>query len=219
MAYSTIFFDLDGTLTDSAEGIIKSIEYAFDCCGILAAGTDFTKYIGPSLRESFHNHTDDPNVVSAMIEAYRVRYSRKGVFENRLYPGIKEVLTSLYEKGHTLCLATAKPEAFALQVLDQHGLLDFFTFTACASLDKCRETKDAVLAYALENVPGNKREMLMVGDREHDILGAAAHGLDAVGVLYGFGTKEELEACSPIYIAGTVADLRTFLLAKSPLPV
>jgi len=219
VAYNILFFDLDGTLTDSAEGIIKSIRFAFERYAIPTEGTDFTKYIGPSLRESFFRHTDDPALVEALIEAYRERYAAKGVFENTLYKGIRELLTTLHGEGKTLCLATAKPEAFARQVLAQYDLLSLFTFTACASMDGSRVDKDDVIAYALSNVPGDKREMLMIGDREHDILGARVHGLDAAGVLYGFGSEEELAACNPVYIADTVDSLGQFLLQGAPVSV
>ncbi|MBO4383955.1 MAG: HAD family hydrolase [Clostridia bacterium] len=220
--YDTVFFDLDGTLVDSSEGITKSVEYALGKYGIRPVSRDELKvFIGPPLVDSFMRFYgfDEPKAVEA-CRFYRERYKVKGVYENRVYDGIKELLALLKERGKTVVLATSKPEIFANIVLDDMGLRRYFDLVAGADLDDAdkeggnyRSKKEDVIAYAVVSLGiADKKTVLMVGDRKHDIIGAKLNGIDSVGVLFGFGSREEFEEAGADYIAETPADIAEIVL-------
>lgn len=201
--YDTFFFDLDGTLTDSSLGITNSVIYALKKYGI--EETDRTKlypFIGPPLTVSFEKFYGFPKEKCAeAVRYYREYYQDKGLFENRVYDGVLDVLKELKRRGRRLVVATSKPEPFARQIIGHFGLLPYFDYVAGMELDGGRGTKEEVIRYALE-ICGirDKSKVLMVGDREHDVIGARGAGIDCLGILYGFGSREELLAAGADYI-------------------
>lgn len=204
-----VFFDLDGTLTESTEGICNAARYALEKFGIIE--TDITRlerYIGPPLDTSFAEYGLDKEQVRQAIVYFREYYNRQGKFENRVYDGIPEVLSSLLKKGKKLVVATSKPEHFANQILEHFGILQYFSFVAGATEDEKRTHKDEVIAYALQKLGIKDRSsVLMVGDRKYDVVGAKKEEIDCVGVLYGYGSRDELEQAGAAYIAETVEDI------------
>lgn len=208
--YQTFFFDLDGTLTDPGLGITNSVAYALEKLGIpVPARTELYKFIGPPLLESFRRfygmtESESENAVAIFREYFRDR----GIRENDLIPGVPEMLAELKARGKTVVLATSKPQEFAQQVLCSFDLEKYFDFIAGASFDSSRSSKSAVIRYALDNVhPADLSAAVMVGDREHDVLGAAEHGIGTIGVLFGYGSREELENAGAKHIAAVPADI------------
>ena len=189
-----VLFDLDGTLTDPGVGITNSVAYALERFGIRTEDkTSLYPYIGPPLMDSFRKyaHLSAPDSRKA-IAYYREYFTDRRIFENEVYPGIPEMLSRLRSGGKTLILATSKPEPFVQTVLTHFGLDGFFAFTAGATLDEKRTTKPEVIRYAMDLGGFSAGQAVMVGDREHDIHGAKENGMYAVGVLYGYGSREEL---------------------------
>ena len=208
--YDYILFDLDGTLTDPAEGITNSVEYALNKFGIVVEDKrELYKFIGPPLVDAFAEYYGFSKEDSEKATAfYRETFRVKGLFENRVYDGIYEMLEELKQKGKKLVIATSKPEEFTLRILKHFDLLKYFDFVAAATFDSTRNTKDKVIEYALENVDiSDKSKVVMVGDRHHDIKGALANGIDSIGVLYGFGDSEELQKAGATHIAENVEDI------------
>ena len=212
--YQTILFDLDGTLTDSGQGILNSVAYALDQMGIEEPDlASLQRFIGPPLYESFSRFYQlNPADTQAAVDAFRVYFKEKGIFENQLYEGVIPLLESLTEADKTLAIATSKPEVFAKQILDYFGIAHYFDVIAGASLDSSRINKTDVISYALAQLDYDPQTTIMVGDREHDIEGAQANQLASIGVLYGYGTKQELEEAGATRIAQTVVDLKELLL-------
>lgn len=208
--YKYILFDLDGTLTDPGMGITNSVMYALAAYGIKVGDrSELYPFIGPPLDESFIKYfgfkkEDCP----ALIAKFREYFHDRGLFENEVYAGVPEMLGKLRDAGYVLVLATSKPQIFAEQILVHFGLREFFTFVAGATFDESRVRKADVIAYALGELGiRDVSSCLMIGDREHDLLGAAAHGMDAAGVLYGYGSRAELESANPIFIAASPSEL------------
>lgn len=213
--YQTILFDLDGTLTDSGPGIRNSVAYALRRLGCPVPEQEvLNKFIGPPLLDSFQRYCGlDLETARRGTQYYREYFRDRGIFENSVYPGIPALLADLKAAGRTVAVATSKPEVFARRILDHFGLAGYFDFVAGATMDETRLTKPAVLAYALEAMGlTDKAAAVMVGDREQDVLGARAVGLDCIGVLYGYGDRAEHEAAGAAAIAGDVAALRAVLL-------
>ena len=212
--YHYILFDLDGTLTDPAEGITNSVMYALKQYGI--EENDRTKlysFIGPPLVDSFMEKYGFSEEKAREATAYFREYFReKGIFENVPYEGMTECLASLKQRGRTLILATSKPEVFAKMILERFGFAPYFDYVFGASMDETRTRKDEVIAYALSGAGiEDPSDCVMVGDRKHDVLGALANGMDAVGVLFGYGSREELTEAGACYIAETVEDILRFV--------
>lgn len=212
--YKYLFFDLDGTLTDSAEGIINSIVYALEKFGIKVEDREPLRvFLGPPLVDAFmkfYGFTEE-NAHKA-VEYYRERFRNIGIFENRVYEGIPELLGALKKLGYKLIVATSKPEAFATRIADHFDLTKYFDLIAGATFDGKISTKSEVIAYALESFGvKDKSEVVMIGDRHHDTEGAAKMGIDSIGVLYGYGNREELESTGATYIAETVGDILKIL--------
>ena len=208
--YSNILFDLDGTITDPGEGITNSVAYALEKFGI--KNTDRSElycFIGPPLKESFAKYygLNEEQAVKA-VEEYRVYFKSGGMFENTVYDGVESMLAGLRSKGKKLFIATSKPEEFAVTILEHFGLDKYFDRICGASMDGIRSEKADVIAYTLD-VCGitNKAETVMIGDRKHDIIGASANGIDSVGVLYGYGSLDELTEAKATYIAKSVDDI------------
>lgn len=216
MAFQTIFFDLDGTLTDSQEGIVRSIVYALEQLSLpVPPQAILKKFVGPPLRYSFTEYCglSDAQVVQA-IDLYRERFSTVGLFENSVYDGVSAMLEALSRAGKRLVVATSKPELFSVRILEHFSLANRFCKIAGSNMDETRTHKDEVIAYALDECGvTDRRSVIMVGDREHDILGARKNGLFSVGVLYGYGDREELASAGADVIVETVDALKDYLLA------
>lgn len=208
-------FDLDGTLTEPGEGITNSVMYALDKFGIHETDREaLYRFIGPPLLDSFMQFYGMPQAqAERAVAAYREYFSVKGLFENRVYDGVPALLQSLRDQGKTLAVATSKPEVFTLRILDKFDLSKYFHFVGAASLDSSRSQKADVIRHTL-NLCGNPAPdtVVMIGDRKHDILGAAQNGIQSVGVLYGYGDRPELETAGADAIAQSVEQLRSILL-------
>ena len=212
--YTFILFDLDGTLTDPKEGITKSVAYALESFGIHVENREcLCKFIGPPLKDSFVNfYGFEEAQAEAAVEKYREYFRPFGLFENRVYDGVEKLLRALTEDGKTLILATSKPTVFAEQILEHFHLRAFFSHVIGSELDGTRVKKGDVIAYALEQAGiSDKSRAVMVGDREHDIIGAKENGLDSIGVLYGYGTLEEFQKCGADAVAESVEELKGLL--------
>ncbi len=207
--YQYILFDLDGTITDPGLGITNSVIHALHKFGISDKRENLYKFIGPPLADSFMRYYGfDEEKAKLGIEYYREYYAVKGIFENVVYDGIEEMLKMLKQKGKKILLATSKPEDFAKQILQHFYLDSYFDFVAGATMDEKRVRKADVISYALESYNiQNLDDVLMVGDREHDVLGAKEVGMDCAGVLYGYGSQEELEKAGASYIVKNVEEL------------
>lgn len=215
--YQTVLFDLDGTLTDSGIGIINSVVYALQKYDIVVSDrAELNRFIGPPLDKSFEIYCGfDREQAKEAVEYYREYYREKGIFENAPYEGVAEMLKTLKDNGKTLIVATSKPEAFAKEILDYFELSEYFYYIAGSNMDGTRTEKQEVIRYALETAGvSRKSSVLMVGDREHDIIGAKAVGIDSLGVLYGYGSREELMRAGAVYLAESVPEVTDILIHK-----
>ncbi len=209
--YHTILFDLDGTLTDSGPGITNSVAYALKKWNIEEKDINvLRKFVGPPLDASFAKYYgfSKEKCVQA-IQYYREYYLTKGIYENQVYDGMEELLKWLRDTGRRAIVATSKPEPSAIHVLEYFHMDSYFDIIAGATMDGSRVEKSDVIRYALDRAGiRDLSGVVMVGDRENDIQGAKANGLDSIGVLYGYGSREELEEAGAMQIAETVEDLR-----------
>ena len=215
MKYSTLFFDLDGTVTDSAEGIYNSLAYALEKLGHPVEDKTVLKpFLGPPLSESLHDiYGFDEETSMLGVKYYREYYPQKGIFENRVYDGIPELLEKLKDSGIKIALATSKPEPFAVRILEHFSIDHYFDIIAGSTFDTSRQTKSDVLRYAVEKAGfPDLSHGLMIGDRKHDILGAHAVGIPCAAVLYGYGSREEFEEYHADYIIADIDELEHFLL-------
>ena len=208
-----ILLDLDGTVTDPKAGITKSVQYSLKPFGINVENPDeLVTFIGPPLRESYKKYygfSDDETEIA--VAKYREYYSEHGIFENALYPGMSELLSSLRRHGKTLLLATSKPTFYAKQILEHFEIAQYFGFIAGSEMDGERSLKKEIIEYAIENMQITElSEAVMIGDRDLDIIGAAANGIDSIGVLYGYGSKNELSGAT--YIAKDITKLSELLV-------
>ncbi len=206
-----ILFDLDGTLTDSGEGITKCAQLALDHFGIhIEDRTQLRCFVGPPLRESFPKFGVPEDRVEEAITVFRSRYLTVGKFENVPYPGIENLLRTLKAQGHRLYVATSKPESTAVEILDKFALSPYFTRICGASMDSGRDSKEAVIAYLLE-LEGREQKTMMVGDTAFDVVGAAAHGIPTIGVSWGYGDVDEMRKAGACAIAHSPEELETLL--------
>lgn len=215
MKYHTVLFDLDGTITDSGPGIMNCVRYALEKSGMPEADeSELRAFIGPPLHEQFRDFcgiTDEQ--AEEMVRLYRERYSGTGIFENRVYDGVIPMLESLKEAGVRILLATSKPKKFAKIIADHFAFAEYFDFIGGANMDGTRTAKQEVIEYVLESCGVSDRtDLIMVGDRRYDIEGAKKAGLASMGVLYGYGSREEIEAAGPDLIAETPADIAALIL-------
>lgn len=209
---SYVLFDLDGTLTDPAIGITNAVMYALRHYGIAVADrSTLYPFIGPPLTDSFEKYFgfSKEQAVEA-VEVYREYFSETGIFENRVYDGVPEMLEALCDNGVRAVLATSKPLVFADRILEHFALKPYFYYTAGSELGGERVEKAAVIRYALEQCHIPPDSAVMVGDRSYDVAGAAACGLPAIGVSYGYGSREELKAAR--CIVDSVEELQKILL-------
>lgn len=213
MRYDTVLFDLDGTLTDSSEGIVKSLQHALKAFGIERERESLLKFIGPPIQENFVEllgKTGEP--VERAVKIFRERYERVGYLENRLYEGVPEMLCRLRGAGLRLCVATSKPQYMAEIVLRHFEIYEYFDFLCGSSRDGALRHKPDIIRCVLEQPHAERGRAVMVGDRYFDLEGARQCGIDSIGVTYGFGSEEELIPFGPVFLAETPARTADFLL-------
>lgn len=217
--YKYVFFDLDGTITEPEEGIINGVLFALSKFGITVEDrTTLYPYIGPPLRDSFRDyHGLSEEDTEQAILYYREYYSTKGIYQNDIMPGMEQAFQTLRQHGCHLYVATSKPELYAKQILQHLKLDGYFDIIAGSTFDKARDTKAAVIEYlitgiAADQVKPSADEIIMVGDRKFDVIGARAFGIDTIGVLFGYGSKEEFESCDCRYVAADAEEMVQMIL-------
>ncbi len=216
MSYQYILFDLDGTLTNPAEGIFKSINYALGKIGEPPISKEqLSVFIGPPLKEGYKQNLgfDDEKAAQA-VAFYRERYRDIGLYENELLDGAGELLQRLYEKGKTIAMATSKPEDLAISLMEHFDLKKYFTFIGGAEWDtNGRNSKTDIIKYTLDNIgvttESELKKAVIIGDRHHDIEGAINTGISSIGVMVGFGSREEFEKAN--HIAETLLDVENYI--------
>lgn len=211
--FDTLLFDLDGTLTDSTEGIVRCLEYALERMGF-DIPEDKNKFLGPPLYRSFAEFCGmNEEQVNEAVRIFRERYSTVGLFENRVYEGVPEMLKRLRDGGKRIMVATSKPEVYAVRIFDRFGLSQFFEIVGGANINGTRNDKDEVIEYVLEKAGiSDRSSVLMIGDRRQDVLGAHKTGLKCMGILWGFGSIEELTEAGADFIAETPEKAADMLL-------
>ncbi len=209
-----ILFDLDGTLVDNSEGIIKSARYALERKGLPdEPDSRLRRFIGPPLHTSFMEfYGFSEEEAFECVELYRERYRVKGVYESKLFEGIREMLIKLADSGVKLCVSTSKPLVFTESILKQHGVYELFTHIVGANLDGSMTDKTEVIEETLRRIGDDSAYKLMIGDRSFDMIGAGNCGIDGVGVYFGFAEPGELEKAGAKYIANTVKELEELLI-------
>lgn len=208
--FDYLFFDLDGTLTDPAQGITNSFVHALKYFGIeIPSYETLCTFIGPPLPETFKTQFGfDEQKVAEGVKKYREYFATKGLLENSVYHGIPELLAGLKAAGKKLVVATSKPEEYSVRIIEHFGLARYFENVCGSLMDESRSKKDEVIAYAIErNHISDKSKILMIGDRKHDILGAKKIGLKSCGVLFGYGSRKELEEAGADFISENVSRL------------
>ena len=211
--YKCLFFDLDGTLTDSSEGIINSIIYALEKMNVdIKDKAILKKFVGPPLMDSYKKYYGfNQEEAELGLKLFREYFSVKGIFENRLFDGIYDLLEQLYNAGVEIVLATSKPDVYAEQILEHFGIKKFFTHVSACPMEEADTTKLDIIKGALKMTSvKNKEEILMIGDTFLDVNGAKECGLDSIGVLYGTDGPEELKVAT--YIAKDVEELKNILI-------
>ena len=198
----TILFDLDGTLTDSGEGIINCAIYALEHYRLpIPSREELRVFVGPPLTDTFMKFGVKPEDVVDAVKVFRERYIPIGLYENELYPGIPDLLETLRAEGHILCIATSKAESMAREILSYFGIAKYFHYICGATLDHTRDTKEQVIAYLLSQCD-SEYPWVMVGDTAFDVIGANAHKIPTIGVAWGYGVVEEMQqagAASIVY--------------------
>jgi phosphoglycolate phosphatase len=225
-----VLFDLDGTISDSAPGILAALRYAFEVNGLppMSVETELA-VLGPPFYESLPPLIGGPERVPDVIAAYRIHYGASqggagqggagkgggGMFNTRAYPGVPELLAQLHAAGITLAVATSKPEAYAVPILEHLGLADLFATIGGDELDGSLGTKALVVGKVLERLGDpHPSDVVMVGDRSHDVLGARAHGIDTIAVLWGYAVGGELETAAPRWTCATPVDVARVLVGE-----
>lgn len=210
---NTVFFDLDGTLTDPKEGITRSIQYALERLSALVPEMDDLLWcIGPPLRASLAQLLNgDDDAAGEALALYRERFAETGLYENAVYAGIPDVLKVLKSQGKRLFVATSKPHVYAERIVEHFGLGDYFEIVFGSELDGTRVEKTDLLQYVIAQTETDPSEAVMIGDREHDMLGARNNGLSRIGVLYGYGSEAELRAAGAEQLVSSPAELLQML--------
>ena len=202
-----VFFDLDGTLTDSGEGIINCAILALEHFGLPIPSRDALRvFVGPPLDQSFINHGVPADKTDEAIRVYRSRYTTVGKFENFPYPGVEELLQKLKNEGCRLFVATSKPEGMSVEILEKFGLAHYFEKICGATLDGSRSHKADVIAYLMTQVD-SLEDIIMVGDTTFDVIGAKQHGIPTIGVAWGYGKVEDMKAAGAAAIAENMDEL------------
>jgi phosphoglycolate phosphatase len=205
---------LDGTLTDPAPGILHSLRYALSYFGLSATDEKLLPFIGPPLKSSFMEFFDfSAAQADKAVEKYREHYVKTGLFENRLTAGIIPLLSDLRHAGKYMAIASSKPLVFVKTVAGHFGIASYFDVIFGSELDGTYADKAALITYALQKIaPVDKEKTVMIGDRMHDTLGAKENGIDSIGVLFGYGSEEELLTHGATYLAKDAGELRELLL-------
>lgn len=215
-----VLLDLDGTLTDPREGIVGCIKYALNELAHSCPGdSELARYIGPPLQETFSTllSSSDPARINTAIALYRERFAVTGMFENAVYPGIAEALSDLRELGAVLYVATSKPQVYAVKIVEHFGLHEFFRAVYGSELDGTRSNKADLIAHILKTEALSPGSTCMVGDRLHDVIGAKANSVFPVGVLWGYGSRDELVAAGAAALCESPATLQSVLRYNSVL--
>ena len=213
-----VLIDLDGTISDSSPGMLTGFRKVFDRFDMEQPSDEsIRRHFGPPLAVTWrevYGMTDEQIVVG--LEVYREYYHDVGMFENNLYDGIPDLIKDLHAEGVTLSTATSKPEFSASRIIEHFGLREYFTFIGAADLAGTRDDKSAVIAHTLENLQASSQShsIVMMGDRRHDVEGAREHGIETIGVLWGYGTAEELSTAGAIALAERPRDARDLLLSR-----
>ena len=210
MRFKYILFDLDGTLTDPQEGICKSINHALSYYGIEKPLNELTKYIGPPLLNSFAELVGEENAQDAIVK-YRERFSVVGLYENEIYPNVKDTLSLLKEQGYILCTASSKPQIYVEKILQHFDIAQYFTIIGGSTLDGKICEKEDVINLVLEQLNADKQDVVMVGDTRFDLIGAEKMGLSTIGVTYGFASKEELCQYPNITLIDDISEITDIL--------
>ena len=211
MTPKTILFDLDGTLTDSGPGIINCSAMTLERYGLpVPSREEMRVFVGPSLHETFMKFGIPEEEADNAVEVFRSRYNTIGKFENAPYPGIREMLETLQNHGHRLFVATSKPEKTAIEVLEHFDLARYFSLICGATESRSRTEMAEVIKYLLDQV-GGEGPILMVGDTAFDVLGAKAHGIDTIGVSWGYGKVEDMLAAGAVAVAHDARELLQLL--------
>ena len=216
MRFNSAIFDLDGTIMDSAEGIVRSVEYALDKMGVTEYDRQTNlRFIGPPLVDSFMEYysMSEEDALRA-VDFYRERYSVTGIYEARMYDGVRELLTRLKERGVKLYIGSSKPEKYVRMILEKQGILDLFDYVAGATFDESRNNKEQVLTYLFEQVEIDKKSAVMIGDRYHDIDGAHYVKIPCIAVLYGFGNEAEFKKHGAEYIAADTDEILKIITSE-----
>ena len=218
--YDAVIFDFDGTLVDTGEGILKSLQFAFEDHGRPVPDLrDLQKFIGPPIYYSFTTfYGVSEDEVGSYIKSYRKRYKEKGIFECRLYDGMEDTLRALKEEGVKLGVASSKPLHLIYDVMQVVGITDLFDAVVGTALDDSRHEGKADLVDESRRKLGieDKKRVLMVGDRHFDIDGAAGAGVDSAGVLFGYGSREEFEAHGATFVLSKPGDLIPVVFPENP---
>ena len=211
MTQKTILFDLDGTLTDSGEGIMNCAALALEHFHIpVPSREEMRVFVGPPLASTFRFFGIPEEKIPEAVKVFRSRYTPVGIFENTPYPGIRNLLETLNRQGHKLFVATSKPEEMAITVLRHFDLEKFFTGICGAAMDESRTNKEEVIAYLLEK-NGTADNMLMIGDTVFDVLGAASHGIPTIGVSWGYGDPEEMRKAGAKAVVSNMEELLSLI--------
>ena len=206
-----ILFDLDGTLTDSGEGIINCAALALNHFGLTVPDRETMRvFVGPPLDETFIKFGVPADKTGEAIAVYRSRYTTVGKFENIPYPGVEKMLQALKANGHRLYVATSKPERMSVEILEHFDLANYFDLICGATLDGTRSKKADIITYLLTKA-GGADHAIMVGDTSYDVIGAKAHGMPAIGVSWGYGKVADMESAGAIAIAHTMDELLLLL--------
>lgn len=215
--YTTFLFDLDGTLTDPKEGIINSVLYALKKVGIEELhANELDSFIGPPIQQSFvERYNMSEGEVERAVFYFREYLKQRGLFENNVYEGISNLLQQLKNTGNRLFVATSKPTVFAKQVLDHFQLTNYFEDIIGSNLEGTRIKKEEIIAHILQTNELNKEEIVMIGDRKHDVIGANHNGIASIGILYGYGSETELTQVGATHIVKDVKELHHFCLENS----
>ncbi len=216
--YQIVLFDLDGTLTDPKEGITKSVQYALDYYGIDEPDlNNIVRFIGPPLQESFKVYYEMDEIKSKQaVDKYRERFGTIGLFENRVFEGVRELLETLRAHHKVIALATSKPQVYTDRILEKYDLADCFDVVVGSQLDGTRVIKKEVIEEVFKQLnieEKDKAQCVMIGDRKHDIIGAKACGIDAIGVRFGYAEPGELEEAGATYIVKTMEELERLLIS------
>lgn len=204
----TILFDLDGTLTDSREGILNSIQYALSVYGIDEEKENLGMFLGPPAHiafQEFYGFSEDK--AFEITNVFRNRYAEKGIYENTLYNGITDLLQKLYDNGFKLCVATSKPEVYTEKILSHFDIRKYFDVVVGSDFEGKLCKKSDIIAKVIESGNYRKENCVMVGDRKYDIIGAKENNIKSIAVLYGYGNLEEFELSGADYIAEKVDDI------------